>query len=158
MEMRILYTDDDPEPGRLHICIPAYTDHTRHADDTDDALIARIIAKLPPGAAYSVVPITDIPSDRTFRNAFEDNGSAVTINMPKARSIHMEHIRQVRNAELARLDVPFTRALEAVDTAEQRRIAALKQELRDIPQTFNLARFRTPATLKSAWPAQLPRA
>ena len=49
------------------------------------------------------------------------------------------------------------RAVEAEDTLEQARVAARKQTLRDIPQTFDLAKYRTPATLKAAWPTDLPQ-
>ena len=99
----------------------------------------------------------DRGSTPTFRDAWEDTGTAVAVNMPKARIIHMDRIRRVRNAELEALDVPFIKALETGDTLEQQRIAGLKQVLRDIPQTFNLSRFRTPNTLKAAWPPDLPR-
>ena len=100
----------------------------------------------------------DIPTDRTFRDAWEDTGTAVQPNMPKARVIWMDQIRKVRDQELEKLDVPFMKALETGDTVEQRRIAELKQTLRDIPQTFGLAKYRTPNTLKAAWPPELPRA
>lgn len=79
-----------------------------------------------------------------------------TVNMPKARGIQMDRVRSVRDAELEKLDVPYMQALEAGDAAEQQRIAALKQQLRDIPQTFDIISFLTPATLQAAWPSQLP--
>jgi len=47
--------------------------------------------------------------------------------MPKARVIHMDRIRTMRDAELKKLDVPFMKELEAGDTLEQQRIAELKQ-------------------------------
>ena len=77
--------------------------------------------------------------------------------MPKARTIHMDRIRVVRNAELVKLDVAFIQAIETGDAAQQELIAGLKQALRDIPQTFDLSTFRTPNTLKKAWPQGLPR-
>ena len=92
----------------------------------------------------------------TFRDAWEDTGTAVQVNMPKARLIHMERIRQARNAAIEALDVAYMKALEAGDTIGQDRIATEKQILRDIPQTFSLSSYRSPATLKAAWPAPLP--
>lgn len=78
----------------------------------------------------------------------------IRVNMEKARAIHLDVIRGVRNAELAALDVPFMRAVEAGDTEAQATIAAKKQTLRDIPQTFELT-ARTPEELKGKWPAEL---
>jgi len=106
----------------------------------------------------------DLPSENnlrglepTFREAWEDTGTAIKINMPKARIIQMDRILKELNDELVKLDVLFTRAFASGDTAEQQRIAALKQTLQDIPQTFDLTKYRTPATLKAAWPTELPR-
>jgi len=100
---------------------------------------------------------SDLPTDRYFRNAWEwvEGLKPVNVNMSKARDIHMDAIRKVRNVELIKTDVPYLRALEAKDTSAQARIAAEKQVLRDIPQTFDLA-SRTPAQLKGLWPVELP--
>lgn len=107
---------------------------------------------------------TDLPDERqsrgkepTFRDAWEDTGIAVVVNMPKARVIHMSRVRRVRDAELKALDVPFMKALETGNAAEQRRVAKIKQALRDIPQTFDLAPYTTPVTLQEAWPTELLR-
>ena len=67
----------------------------------------------------------------------------------------MEAIRVVRNSELAALDVPYMRAVEAGDTAAQATIAKAKKLLRDIPQTFDIT-ARTPKELKARWPSELP--
>jgi len=79
----------------------------------------------------------------------------IRVNMAKARAIHMDVIRSVRNAELAALDIPFMRAVEAGDTEAQANIAKAKQTLRDIPQTFDLG-ASTPTQLKQKWPSELP--
>ena len=78
--------------------------------------------------------------------------------MPAARDLHMGRIRKRRDAELAKLDVPFIQAIERADAAEQARMGALKQTLRDIPQTLDLKAAKTPAALKALWPAELPAA
>lgn len=80
---------------------------------------------------------------------------AVVINMAKARDIQMFNIREARNIELAKLDIPYMRAIETGNNREQQRIAVLKQVLRDIPQKFDLTSYRTPETLASAWPNEL---
>ena len=81
----------------------------------------------------------------------------INVNMAKARAIHLEEIRKVRNAELAKEDVTFMRAVEAGDTDTQATIATKKQTLRDIPATFDITTgVDTPEKLKAKWPTELP--
>ena len=95
--------------------------------------------------------------DQRFFDVWEWVGDAVVVNMPKARVLHMDAIRRVRNAELAKLDITYMRAIEAGDTDAQATIATEKQTLRDIPATFDITTdVDTPAALKSKWPAELP--
>jgi len=84
-----------------------------------------------------------------------DTDGTPKVNMPKARGIHMDRIRVVRDAELAKKDITFMQAVEAGDTSAQSTIATEKQVLRDIPQTFDLT-TDTPIQLKAQWPAELP--
>ena len=79
----------------------------------------------------------------------------VVINMPKARGIQMDKIRVVRDKELAKKDIEFMKALEA-DDGSHKAIAAEKQVLRDIPQTFDLT-TETPEQLKKLWPEGLSK-
>jgi len=80
---------------------------------------------------------------------------SVQINMDKARRIHMDNIRLVRDQELVIRDVAFIRALESGDQAAQEAIRREKQVLRDIPQTFDLT-APSLARLREKWPAELP--
>ena len=80
----------------------------------------------------------------------------INVDMTKARAIHMDAIRVVRNAELAAKDVTFMRAVEAGDTDAQATIGTEKQTLRDLPATFDLTTAGTPELLKSLWPTELP--
>ena len=81
----------------------------------------------------------------------------INVDMAKARVIHMDAIRVVRNAELAAKDITFMRAVEAGDAAAQSTIGTEKQVLRDIPATFNITTgVTTPAQLKAKWPTELP--
>jgi len=79
----------------------------------------------------------------------------IKVNMEKARDIHMNHIRDMRNAELAKKDVEYMKALEA-DDGSAATVAAEKKALRDIPQTFDLT-TDTPEDLKEKWPEGLPK-
>ena len=81
----------------------------------------------------------------------------INVNMTKARAIHLEKIRRVRNAELVAKDITFMRAVEAGDTSAQATIATEKQVLRDIPATFDITTDAgTPELLKAKWPTELP--
>ena len=98
----------------------------------------------------------DMPRDRYFRAAWGCPAGVIVTDMPKARLLHMAHIRTARDKALLALDLPFMRAVETGNLLEQQRIGAEKQVLRDLPQTFNLSSYTTPETLRAAWPAQLP--
>ena len=80
----------------------------------------------------------------------------IGVNMTKARVIHLTEIRRVRNAELVKEDVNMLKAIEAGDTDTQATVATKKQTLRDIPASFSLEGYADPATLKAAWPSELP--
>jgi len=81
----------------------------------------------------------------------------INVNMTKARAIHLEEIRRVRNEELVKEDVTFMRAVEAGDTDAQATIKAKKQTLRDIPATFDITTdVDTPEQLRRRWPTELP--
>jgi hypothetical protein len=81
----------------------------------------------------------------------------INVNMTKARDIHMDIIRVVRNTELAAKDITFMRAVEAGDTAAQSTIGTEKQVLRDLPATFDITTdVDTPEKLKVKWPTELP--
>ena len=86
-----------------------------------------------------------------------DTDGRPKINMPKARGVHMDKIRIVRNLELEKEDTNMLKALEAGDTSAQSAVNTKKQTLRDIPQTFDLTTDNdTPAELKVKWPSELP--
>lgn len=75
----------------------------------------------------------------------------ITIDMEKARNIWRDKIRQERAAKFAELDVAFMRAVERNDTAEQQRIAAEKQRLRDLTKAPEIEAAQTVEELKAFW-------
>ena len=84
-----------------------------------------------------------------------DTDGTPKVNMAKARGVHMDKIRVVRNAELVKLDLTSLRAVEAGDASAQAAVVTEKQTLRDIPQTFDLT-TDTPTQLQAKWPSELP--
>ena len=113
----------------------------------------RTDADFPPVGLHWVVEEEDLP-DIYFLDTWEWTDK-IAVNMPKARGWHMDVIRRARNKELVQRDVTFMRAVEAGDSSAQATVAAEKQTLRDIPQTFDLT-TDTPAQLKALWPSELP--
>jgi len=96
----------------------------------------------------------EIPTDRTFRNAWIDTDSELTIDMAKARAIHLNSIRIKRNAELSKLDIQATKAQDIGDADALTQIRARKQELRDLPATLapTLASAASADALKAIQP------
>jgi len=136
MEYRVIIKNPD---GSVGILVPS-----PKAGITLDEIIAKDV---PSGAVHEVVPLGVVPTDRTFRNAWQHD---LTVDMPKARVIWEDKLREDRKAVLADLDVDYQRADEAGDQAEKARIAALKTTLRDAPADPRIAAATTPEELKAA--------
>jgi len=112
----------------------------------------------PPGSEVIVVDEASVPSDHECDNSCEffdawvlKEGKPI-VDMDRARLIKLEQIRKARKPELAKLDISYLRALEAGNSRLQLEIAAKKQTLRDLPQTFDLSKAQTVTQLKSIWP------
>ncbi len=89
----------------------------------------------------------NVPTDRTFRGAWEFNGAAVEIDMTSALAIHKDNLRAERQPRLDSLDVEYMKALEAGTGTDV--IAAQKVTLRDITDDARLAAAATPDELKA---------
>ena len=98
---------------------------------------------------WRIIKEKDIPKDRTFRNAWVDDGK-ITHDMVKVREIHLDHIREARIPLLAQKDKEWMRATGQDNTQEAEKIEAERQALRDIPQTImpDLEKAKTPEEVK----------
>lgn len=76
----------------------------------------------------------------------------ISVNMVKAREIHKNKLREMRAPLLSKLDIEYTKALEAGDTARMQEIAAEKQALRDVTKAPEIEAASTPEELKVAIP------
>ena len=118
MDSRIIYTTDE---GTVTVLVPS----------ADCGLtIEEIAAKdVPEGIEYKIVNVSEISSDRTFRNAWVlDN--EITVDIPKAKVITKNKLREQRKPLLEAQDILFMQAQESgTDTS---RIVTEKQRLRDI--------------------------
>ena len=130
---RIIYTKSD---GTVSIITPA--------GDVNDA-----IKDVPSGLSYEIVEDSAIPTDRSFRNAWKQNGKTIETDMTKAKEIHKTNIRTARETKLAELDIEFQRALET--SADTSTIVAKKQTLRDAPSASGISTAASEADLKAQW-------
>ena len=95
---------------------------------TGELSIEECAAKdVPAGVPYRIVNDDEVPSDRTFRNAWTDD---LTVDMSKAVVITQDRLRAERKPLMEAQDVLFQRALES--GADTKAIVAEKQRLRDI--------------------------
>ena len=88
-----------------------------------------------------------VPTDRTFRDAWQFSGAAVEIDMAAARDIHRDNLRAERKPLLEALDVAYMRALE--DDTGTVDITAEKQALRDVTEDPRIDAAATPDELKA---------
>lgn len=137
MQHRIVFKNAD---GTVGVIIPAIS--------WAGNLEALAQKDVPTGLAWRIVNVDDLPGDRTFRNAWTDDNPTTTVDvdMVKARQIHMDYLRHIRNKKLEALDVE---QLKGVDVASE------KQALRDMPQNVDLTPYQTPESLKAVMPAIL---
>lgn len=112
----IIFTNEN---GGVSVCVP-----------TGELDIMATKAKDTPSHSIIVSDSALPQEDNDFFDAWELNGSTVTVNLDKAKNITKNRLRMERAPLLAAQDVAFQRALETgADTAA---IVAEKQRLRDI--------------------------
>lgn len=122
MNHRIIYSTDN---GGIAIIIPA----------PDCGLtVEEIAAKdVPAGKSFEIVDVADIPSDRTFRDAWEKGGKSVVHNITKCKDIAHAKRRAARAAEFAPLDIESTIPSKAIQAE------AARQSIRDKYATMQIA-------------------
>lgn len=117
MNHRIIYQTDE---GGVAVVIPA---------PECGLTIEEIAAKdVPDGKSYEIVTTTDIPSDRTFRNAWEKSGKSVVTSLPKAKAIAHDHRRAARAKEFEPFDEIIMKQIPGKDAAMAE---AERQKIRD---------------------------
>lgn len=99
---------------------------------------------VPAGVPYRIVNDDEVPSDRTFRNAWKDD-NGIKVDMPKAKALTHEARRTARAAEFAPHDVMATVPAQAV-AAEAAR-AVIRTKYADIQTAVDAA--ADVATLKT---------
>lgn len=91
----------------------------------------------------------EVPTDRTFRDAWIDGLTKIDVDMVKAREIQKDRLRYERAPLLEKLDVDYMKALESGNTKLQAAITAEKTLLRDITKVPQIEAAQTPEELKA---------
>lgn len=76
----------------------------------------------------------EVPSDRTFRDSWQDEGNNISHNMNKAKEIHLKRLRERRNYLLSEKDKEWMKAVGQENKTEADKIEAERQALRDFPE------------------------
>ncbi len=145
--MRIIWKNPD---GSVAISTPVNTNLSL------EEVIEQTKKELGDVELVDVVPVEEIPQDRTFRNAWTTNGgNKIKVDMPLAREVWRNKIRKAREPKLAALDIEFTKALEKADAKGQKDVASARQKLRDLTALPEIEAAETPEALKAIWPKEL---
>jgi hypothetical protein len=116
MAQAIIFTNNN---GGVSICVP-----------TGELDIQAVKAKDAPSHSI-IVQDSELPqADNDFFDAWELNGTTVSVSLTKAKALTKTRLRTEREPLLAAQDVLFQRALET--NADTTAIVAEKQRLRDI--------------------------
>lgn len=83
---------------------------------------------VPAGVSYEIVSVDDIPSDRTFRNAWKLGDCCVEHDIDKCKELAHDKRRFKRAEEFAPYDEVIMKQIPGVDAVEAE---AKRQEIRD---------------------------
>lgn len=147
---KIIYTRPD---GGLSVVHPVINTFPKREEITEEEAFQRAWKALPLDAINpQAIKESDVPTDRTFREAWSHGGNSVSLEMNKCRAIHRDRMRVSRAAKFAKLDSDYLRADEAGDTSKKLQIASEKQVLRDVTKVPEIDLAQTPEELKLVWP------
>lgn len=83
---------------------------------------------------FNVHKTIDVPDSRQFRDAWKIAGGKIVVDNKKAKQIHLDRIRELRNKKLEELDKEAIKNI--TDENKLQEIEQKKQILRDIPQNY----------------------
>lgn len=118
MTKRIIYTENDI----MKVIIPAGKDLS-----TKD-LNGIATAVVPDGISFKIINQSDLPSDRTFRDAWKEDGGSIGVDITKAREVQKDKIRIAR--------APLMTALDHKQN-DGEDVSAERQRLKDFPDLVN---------------------
>lgn len=122
-------------------------------EPTDDNIFQEIGRTSFGGAqpvSYRKIKRAEIPRDRSYRNALVDDGGQLTFDMPKAREIHRDKLRQLRVAHFAANDIVLLEAVIEGDEVKRAKAVARRDALRDVTELLSIEAAKTIEQLKTA--------
>lgn len=146
---KIIFTRPD---GGVTVVYPVINITEISAGFTEADAEQRAWDKLPVDAINPVfVDESAIPTDRTFRNAWEHSGNSVTQNITKAKTIAHEKRREARAEEFAPHDEVIMKQIPGADaTAAESARATIRTKYATMQTAINAA--STVDAIKSAMP------
>ena len=95
---------------------------------------------VPEGVAYEIIEEADIPSDRTFRNAWVIGDCCIDVDLDQCRAIGHDKRRAQRNAEFAPFDEIIAKQIPGVDaTAAEDARQAIRDKYALIQDAIDIA-------------------
>lgn len=106
-------------------------------------------------AEYHICNSDRVPSDKNFRQAWVYTKKGIDIDMEKARQMHLERIRKVRNSKWPDFDNRYTIAQR--DGEDLKKLEKERKTLKNIPQKIEplIKKAKTPEELIQIWPKEL---
>lgn len=144
--------------GSMSIISIVVDDGLRVRIDPTVEYIDGIVRKHGDVISWRLITDDDIPKDRTYRNAWKDNGAGkIDHDMTKAKALHYELIRRERGAELSELDNEWMKFNGEGKKKEADEVEAKRKALRDITETLTPAvdAARTIEELFATWPSTI---
>lgn len=135
LDKRIVFTQEN---GAVSIIVPA-----------PGATLEQCLSAVPPGAPYEIIDVKEVPSDRTFRNAWKkgEQGKRIGVDLLKAKDVSHEKRRAKRAKEFAPFDEIIAKQIpgKSAQDAEAAR-KTIRQKYDAIQQQIDAA--QTPEELK----------
>lgn len=102
--------------------------------DVNESVLAEEVSRAVPDAlGYRIIDESEIPKDRTFRDALKDDGKSLGYEMAKARDIVRQNIRHTRASAMPLLDNKWMRAIGQGKKFDADAIENDRQRWRDAP-------------------------
>lgn len=120
--------------------------------ETLEVAAIRSLAIMYPGVTdFALIHIDDLPNERDFRAAYALNNGKCVIDMEKAKEIHLDRLRAMREPLLKKSDVDLMRAIEDGEMDKARFLSSKRQALRDVTKT-ELSHVKTLGGLRKVIP------
>lgn len=150
---KIIYTRPD---GGLSVMHPVMNTRGEAADFTEADAEQRAWDRLPLDAINPrFVDEGEIPTDRTFRNAWTHGGDKIDIDMAKAVEIQKGKLRELRAPLFIQNDIAIQDALVSGDKGALSVAVARRDSLRDVTVDPAIAAATTPDELAVVIPDSL---